>query len=246
MSDIRSDAFNFLEKSVIRKTQDIQIQAEPANAFKTIFNIQSLDHTDSDLIEKLILENCDVEEEAQEVTRQIQQITIEVRGILKEGALLLGERIYKAREILKRHNKNKNSFTEWLKIAFSNSRSTAYNALSYYEFHSLLPSDHLKDLFRKCPHKAAYILSAREGGIAQKIDILRKHSHLKSEEIIDIIDEELPLPHSDQRKRQDNDLLLINKIRGCLHRLEKHKSHFSHEVRVQMSELREFINSILI
>ena len=246
MSDIRSEAFNFLENTILKTKQDVQIQHEPSNAFKSIFKIQSLDNKDSQLIEELILDNCNIQDEVEEDTIQLKQLTIEVRGILKEGALLLGEKIYKARDILKKHNKNKNSFTEWLKIAFNNSRSTAYNALSYYEFHNALPNDDLKELFKKFPHKAAYLLSTRNGEFNQKLDILRMHHHLKSDELIDIIEEAMPLPHDDQRKRKDHDVLLVSKIRACLQKLSKRKGNLTHELRVQMGELRNFIDSIII
>lgn len=96
--------------------------------------------------------------------QQLCHLSAQVKQIHHQAVLLHGERIKKARELLKSYREG--AFSAWLLLTYGN-RQTPYNFLVYYEFFSILP-DPLKLELGKMPRQAVYTLASREGDLEKK------------------------------------------------------------------------------
>nr|NGX47007.1 hypothetical protein [Chlamydiota bacterium] len=136
------------------------------NAFQSVFNTQPLSSRVEINIEKLLVENRvpgeNTEKNVSQDIRVVKELTKEIKAIGNQGAFLIGERIAKAREVLKRYKKE--TFGSWLEETFGNKR-TGYNFLAYYELWEGLPDSSLKEKYQLMPRKAAYMLASRTVGI---------------------------------------------------------------------------------
>ena len=72
-------------------------------------------------IDRLLVESCEPmnegsaeAEELEEDVKRLKSITGTIRGIVKEGAYLLGMQINEAKEILKKHKDSERTFSEWM------------------------------------------------------------------------------------------------------------------------------------
>ena len=120
---------------------------------------------------------------------QLYQITEEIRAISRQGAVLLGERVFRVRELLKPYRDR--TFTKWLEATFS-SRKTGYNFLAYYELYIHLPREELKEKFKKMPSRAAYILASKEGALQEKVSLIEEYSDLGHQELVALIRQTFP------------------------------------------------------
>jgi hypothetical protein len=230
MSNAKSIASGFFNKNAASQT--ITVQPSPPNALRSIFDIQKLDESEERQLEKLLVDEFKPggivsEEQVAQDLETLKHITAEVKGISKQGVLLIGERIHKAREILKNYGDGKGSLKKWLEITFSNSRRTAYNALAYFDFHQSLPDEKARFLLKKMPQKAAYVLASREGGIEIKTEIVRDYHQQKAEEIIPVIQERLPLPQDKEALSKDATTQLLEKMDTMTKKLQSRKNYFS-------------------
>jgi hypothetical protein len=217
----------------------------PPNAFRSVFGIDDLDESQKEELKELLHESAPIEKDSHEVQRDfdlLKSITAEIRSIQKQSALLLGERIVKAREILKLYGDGKTTFTKWLDSTFS-SRRTAYNCLAYYEFYSSLPNDGLRQRLKNMSHKAVYMLASRVGDLEQKYKIVEEYSALKQTEIIPIIQELFPILESEKKKEAglEGDL---NELERVLERLLKRKTLLHSAHRKRLEEIQDLMSEL--
>jgi hypothetical protein len=249
MSKTKELASNFLAKNV--PSQINPGKNESANAAKNLFNFVELDRDEEIAIDTLLLENSesigtgDLENDIVDDARKLKDITRSIKGIDKASVYLTGKQINEARELLKNHNKSGNSFGQWLQIAFKGSKSTAYNALAYYGFFDLLPNEDLKKRFKEIPQRAAYLLASRNGDIERKIKFLEETQPKGAAEIIERVDELLPLPSKDRRKRKANNEEIIKAIRAGLKKLAQCKEGIDSDTRKELEGIRSKIDEIL-
>ena len=128
--------------------------------------------------------------------QQLCHLSAQVKQIHHQAVLLHGERIKKARELLKSYREG--AFSAWLLLTYGN-RQTPYNFLVYYEFFSILP-DPLKLELGKMPRQAVYTLASREGDLEKKEAIIRNYQGETKGEILEIIRREFPLLPTDRRQ----------------------------------------------
>jgi hypothetical protein len=122
-------------------------------------------------------------------------ITSEVRAIQAQAALLHGERIKKAQEILKKYREG--AFTAWLQAAYGN-RQTPYNFLQYYEFY-LKIAQPLRSQIEAMPRQAVYTLASREGEFSKKEEIVANYKGETKQQMLALIRSLFPLKESDKR-----------------------------------------------
>jgi Uncharacterised protein family (UPF0137) len=125
-------------------------------------------------------------------------ITSEVKAINNQAAILHGERIKKAQEILKQYRDG--AFTAWLISAYGN-RQTPYNFLQYFEFCQQVPKT-LRPQIDAMPRQAVYTLASREGPLAQKEEIVRNYRGETKQQMITLIRATFPL-HENDRRQED-------------------------------------------
>lgn len=218
------------------------------NAFTAIFDPKSLDPQEEVKMQKLLFENFQLsgiseEKENAKLTQDFQNIkrlTTEIKGIQKQNLVLIGERIDKARSILKSYKDG--TFTKWLQHVFS-SKQTGYNILAYYLFLKTLPED-LQETFKRLPQKAAYLLASRDGDLQTKIEILQDPS-MDAENILPAIREKLPLAENDKRKSKGASLLLVENLLKIVEKLNTSKTSLNEELKERLKIARSLIDEIL-
>lgn len=223
------------------------------NIFNSIFTPKPLDHNEENKIQKLLFDNFQTHESSEENSAerlktdidQIKAITAEIKAIQKQGIVLMGERIEKAKQILKSYKDG--TFTIWLKETF-NSKQTGYNILAYYEFYKSLPTLELKETFKRMPQRAAYTLASRAGNLDLKLEILKNSLSLESEAASDIlthIRDKLPLPQDDKRRSKGELALLVDSLHKATIALQKCEGPLSDECRKKLIEIRSVIDQFL-
>jgi len=223
--------------------------APQVNPFTSIFETSDLDEKIANAIDRLMIEMASPElasdeEQIRKDTVQIKTITSEVKAIEKQGILLIGERLYRAREILGKYGRKGNDgFSSWLKIAFKHF-SSAYNAISYYELYKALPKSDLQSKLKEMPNKAAYVLASRKGDIEQKSEIIEKYADLRADEIITIIQDKFPTVLAKERAKSSTTSLVIS-VRLNLKKLLSKKRYLSDSDMKAISECRDLLDAIL-
>lgn len=214
MSDTKELASNFLQRA---KPTTAPIPRGPINSFDAMFSVQELNEQEGRAIEKILVDGYEPglfsEDTVQVDASDLKKITKELKAISKQGAILIGERISKARDILKKYKEQ--SFREWLKMTYG-SFKTGYNYISFFDLYTALP-DHLKGKLKEMPAKAAYVLASKEASIERKAEIVENHASEPAQNIITLIQETF----GSDRARKSNRKPLIDKI---LNSLEKETS----------------------
>lgn len=213
--------------------------------FNSVFNSQPLDKAEEIIIEKLLVENfllgSITEEQVALNINEIKTLTSEIKAISRQGIVLIGERVFKAREILKQYKDG--TFTKWLETAFG-TRKTGYNLLSYYELYNALPNNILKENLKKLPQRAAYILASREGNIEAKAQIINSCHNLSADEIITRIQEKFPLMETDKRLGKEEPSKLIVSLHEILIKIQKQKSSLTSADKNSLIDLKNLIDLV--
>jgi hypothetical protein len=193
--DRQAEAFLSRFKQQIEGTaQKSRSHDGPINAFRSVFAIQELEPSRANDLTLLLQISAPESKNSRDIERDcelLKNITIEILAIQKQSVLLLGERITKAKALLRAYGDGTTPFTKWLDATFS-SRRTAYNCIAYYELYTTLPNEILRERLKLMSHKAAYMLAARKGEITQKCKIIEDYYLLKQHEIIPIIASRFP------------------------------------------------------
>ena len=127
----------------------------------------------------------------------LSAITSEVKAINNQAAILHGERIKKAQEILKKYRDG--AFSAWLIATYGN-RQTPYNFLQYYELHTSLPQT-LHPKLDEMPRQAVYTLASRSGPFEKKQEIIKNYQGEPKQELLSLIRKTFPLALDDKRKQ---------------------------------------------
>lgn len=148
--------------------------------------------------------------------RHLVAITSEVKAINNQAAILHGERIKIAQDILKKYREG--AFTAWLKATYGN-RQTPYNFLQYFLFYSKMPED-LHGQIESMPRQAIYTLASRQGEIEKKQEIVRGYRGESKLELLMKIRNLFPLDESDGRRENfgESVLLQLRRLNGFFER----------------------------
>jgi hypothetical protein len=245
MSSLKSVASGFLNKN---NTQ-VVVHPTPANALRSIFDIQKLEESEDIQLQKLLAEEVRPgmrsEEQLAQDLDMLRRLTAEVKSISKQGILLIGERVHQARELLKNYGDGKKSLNRWIQLAFSNSRRTAFNALSYFEFHYSLPDEGLRTMLKRMPNKAAYVLASREGSLEAKAEIIREYHQQKAEEIIPVIQDKLPATQDKKKLSRDASSQLILRMMAMSKRLASRRNYLTALNKAEVEEVIQVLKSIV-
>lgn len=208
LSSILNDRFLKRDKT---KTTALAEKAKEGSltSFSGIFGLSKLSEKERDSIEELLKKYAP--DERADITQDLSSLlslTSEVRAINNQAAILHGERIKKAQEILKRYRDG--AFTSWLISTYGN-RQTPYNFLQYYEFHLCMPQT-LHTQIETMPRQAIYTLASREGNLDKKEEIVRNYKGETKNELLTLIRTSFPLDDKDGR-REDVGENLISALR---------------------------------
>lgn len=204
-----------------------------------------LTEAEEDQIKHILLtasNSKNIDEKTNAIFEELKKITSQIKSIQKQGILLIGESIFKARKLINQLTDSPTTFSDWICITFK-TKSSAYNALSYYEFYNQLPTDDYKTVFQNIPFKAAYILSSRKVDFDKKRKILSKIQGLSNVEAISFINNTFP-----KRKKSIDALIqdksLVNIILNKISYLSRLLSTFSDLENFQKDDLRKIIQTL--
>ncbi len=144
-------------------------------SFAGVFSVSELSEKEKKLVESILKDYAHGAETIEGDLSALLSITSEVKAINNQAAILHGERIKKAQQILTRYRDG--AFTAWLMTTYGN-RQTPYNLMQYYEFYEAMPKP-LRPLIEIMPRQAVYVLASRDGNIEKKTKNCRKLSRRK-------------------------------------------------------------------
>jgi len=188
------------------------------SSFSGVFRVAPLSNNEQAKIASILQEYQSDDNDIQTDLHSLVSITSEVKAIHNQAAILHGERIKKAAELLKKYKDG--AFTAWLIATYGN-RQTPYNFLQYYEFFSSLPQI-LHEKLDRMPRQAVYTLASRNGPMEKKEEIIQNYNGEPKQEVLLLIRKIFPLEKED--KRAANHSLQVIKALSKLHSLTKSPS----------------------
>jgi len=210
------------------------------SGFSGIFGISELTSQEKDLLHQILFDFGDKNKSIKKDLTTLISISSEIKAINNQAALLHGERIKKAQEILK--NYKDGAFTAWLLATYGN-RQTPYNFMQYYEFYSSIPPM-LRPQIEEMPRQAIYTLASREGPIDKKVEIVEDYKGQTKDEILRIIRETFPLSNKDKRKRNYGEAA-IQHLEKVYSVLSERKVKVKKGQKKMIAELLESITELL-
>ncbi len=207
------------------------------STFSGIFRVTPLSATEQEALRFILDEHSLEGVNVKEDFHQLSTITTEVKAINNQAAILHGERIKKAQQILKKYQDG--AFSAWLIAAYGN-RQTPYNFLQYYELHTALPQA-LHPKLEEMPRQAIYALASREGAQEKKVEIIKNYQGEPKQELLSLIRQTFPLDQEDRRAQNLAEVAI-----GSLARLQKmiNDPQFKPSAQ-QKKEIREALTSLL-
>lgn len=175
------------------------------NGLAGIFGRASLSADEEEALRELLnvygpARNKHVEKDLEE----LKHVTCEVKAINHQAALLHGERIRRAQDVLR--NYQEGAFTAWLIATYGN-RQTPYNFLQYYLFYQQLRQD-LRAQVESMPRQAIYSLASRHGDFNTKQQIVESYAGESKRELIQKIRDVFPLDEKDRRRANTGEQVL--------------------------------------
>ncbi len=186
-----------LKQKTTKMTQLAEIAARGSlSSFAGVFKINPLSLEEKGKLELLLQNYKNKEEGIEDDLKLLMSLTSEIKAINNQAAILHGERIKKAQEILKRYRDG--AFSAWLIATYGN-RQTPYNFLQYYEFYLQLPQA-LHTKLDEMPRQAVYTLASREAPFEKKESLLKNYRGETKNELLNLIRKTFPLDERDGRK----------------------------------------------
>lgn len=166
------------------------------SSFAGVFSLSELSSFEKNHLEAILKEHSpESEEDLANDLQSLITITSEVKAINNQAALLHGERIKKAHDLLSPYRDG--AFTSWLTAVYGN-RQTPYNFLQYYLFYENLPQ-RLRQQLENMPKQAVYTLASREGDFLTKQKMVEDYQGETKQELLLKIRSLFPLDQKDKR-----------------------------------------------
>lgn len=184
------------------------------SSFSGVFRVSQLTPKEQEEIKALLTQYGEENQENPQDFELLLALTSEVKAINNQAAILHGERIKKAQEILKKYRDG--AFTAWLIQTYGN-RQTPYNFLQYYELYTSLPQMLVPKL-DEMPKQALYTLASRDGSKEMKEEIIKNYNGETKQELLELIRKKFPLASTD-RRAQDfaaHTITVLNKLQQFL------------------------------
>ncbi len=208
--------------------------------FSGLFSPTEVSERERQLLKELIEHYANDDQQSTEHDlSQLLAITAEVKAIHHQAVLLHGERIKKARELLK--NYREGAFSSWLVATYGN-RQTPYNFLQYFEFYEVLAPS-LQKRVLEMPRQAVYTLAARQGSQKDKEQVLIDYKGENKIELLLLIRERFPLDEQDKR-RQSVAESFLRSIERAIRELNRRSQSLSAKERVRLGELARELNKL--
>ncbi len=208
MSKVNDLLFNRLRQKFSKMTELAEISSKGnLSSFAGVFKVSPLTPQEKQDLEALLNDyKNDSQYSVSDDLTHLSSLTSEIKAINNQAAILHGERIQKAQEILKKYRDG--AFSAWLINTYGN-RQTPYNFLQYYEFYLQLPPTlHLK--LDEMPRQAVYTLASRDAPFEKKEEILKNYNGETKNEVLTLIRKTFPLDDRDGRREDLGEQALIS------------------------------------
>lgn len=210
-------------------------------SFSGVFSLAKLSEKEKEKIQQIL--NDYRQDQAANVETDLEallSITSEVKAIHNQAAILHGERIKKAHDILVHYQDG--AFTAWLVATYGN-RQTPYNLMQYYEFYEAMPKQ-LRPQLETMPRQAIYTLASRSGELEKKQEIIRQYHGETKSEMLQLIRTVFPLEQGDKRKNKPGDKLLQS-LKSLYEQLQVVQSMLSPQEKNQIKKYLKELNSLV-
>lgn len=205
-------------------------------SFPNVFQVSQLLSSEQDQLKDLLSHFNDSDQAIDVDFCTLMEITLEVKAIHNQAAVLHGERIKRAQSVLKRYREG--AFTAWLMQTYGN-RQTPYNFLQYFELYTSLRVE-LQSKVTEMPRQVVYALASRKGSLEQKEEIIQNYDGKSKEEMLTLIRETFPLAEEDKRA-QDLAELAIQQLKRLQKQLKRNGFRPRKE---QMQQLHDLLLSL--
>lgn len=207
-------------------------------SFSGVFSVAELTSQEKEGLEELLSNYFSGQTDVTADLNALISLTSEVKAINNQAALLHGERIKKAHQILTRYRDG--AFTSWLQTTYGN-RQTPYNFLQYYEFYQALPVT-MRFRLEEMPRQAVYTLASRNGPLERKQQIVEGYKGETKSALLDAIRRQFPLEKKDQR-REDLGEKVIQGLQKVVHLLQSPEIALTREQNAALKILIEQIRT---
>jgi hypothetical protein len=218
MSNINELLTKRLKKAETPSTKMAEMSRQSASgnltSFAGIFSVSELSTNEKSILEDILNAHASKTDDISKDLQSLISITSEVKAINNQAAILHGERIKKAQNLLKRYKDG--AFTAWLMAAYGN-RQTPYNLMQYFEFYEALPKT-LRPQIESMPRQAIYTLASRDAPFDKKQLVVQNYKGETKSQLLIIIRDMFPLSSQDKRSQPlaDNAIESLKKALGTL------------------------------
>lgn len=197
MSKINTLLSQRLKQKFSKMTELATLSSEgQLSSFSGVFHVSELSSEEKKSLETLLNTYKGEKQEIGIDLKNLSNITSEVKAINNQAAILHGERIKRAQEILKKYRDG--AFSAWLTSTYGN-RQTPYNFLQYYDLYQQL-SPALLPKLDEMPRQVVYTLASRSAPLEKKEELIKSYQGQPKNEFLSLIRKMFPLSESDQRK----------------------------------------------
>lgn len=232
----------------VKKSENSSKMAEMAKqsatgnltSFSGVFSVAELSEKERHSIESILKEYKQGNEDFSTDLEVLISITSEVKAINNQAAILHGERIKKAHQILTRYQDG--AFTAWLIAAYGN-RQTPYNLMQYYEFYERMPKT-LRPQIECMPRQAIYVLATRTGSLEKKQEIIENYKGETKAEVLTLIRQVFPLAQTDKRKTDAGDQM-IQQLEKLCSQMKTHPINMTLRQKKEIGELLKELKNLL-
>jgi hypothetical protein len=209
-------------------------------SFSGVFSVAELSNQEKMGLETLLKSYANERDDIETDLQTLISLTSEVKAINNQAAILHGERIKKAHQVLIRYRDG--AFTAWLIAAYGN-RQTPYNLMQYYEFYEAMPKL-LRPQIEWMPRQAVYVLATRSGSFEKKQVIVENYKGETKAEVLNLIRQTFPLDYKDKRQQKVSKGV-IQQLDRLYNQIKKNPPSFTSIQKKQMHQLLEQMQSLI-
>lgn len=174
------------------------------SSFSGVFKVTPLNENEEEYLRNILSEYSRDSLDIPSDLKFLSAITSEVKAINNQAAILHGERIKRAGEILKKYRDG--AFSAWLIHAYGN-RQTPYNFLQYYELYTNM-SKELQEIVDAMPRQAVYTLATRDCPKEDKEEMIKNYRGESKSELLAMIRSRFPLSRKDKRAPNISEVII--------------------------------------
>lgn len=237
VNDLLNSRFNKSSKSLSKMNQLADLSSSGRlSSFSGVFRVTPLNEHEEETLRTLL--SSYTKQEDQNIDRDLKTlcgITSEIKAINNQAAILHGERIQHAQQILKPYKDG--AFSAWMIQTYGN-RQTPYNFLQYYQLHLQVSHD-LKEKMDIMPRQALYTLASRNCQLSDKESMIKNYQGETKQQLLEKIRKQFPLSIRDKRAQDPIESIILK-----LHQIEKQLADHSNLTLSQRNRMREALSNI--